>query len=307
LSQVTNPFAVIEIGSKALRLGIFDNSPRGPHPRKTHAERCRLGEDLHEGAGTISNMLKMEAYEILEKFRHILHDKEIAEIYVVGTEAMRVARKTEDGKAFIGIIEKMLGRRMVVLDHEQEALLEGEGVLSKNFGVTGVLASMGGLTTQFSRLKNGKASEPSFVPEGVLSLLKKTDGSFDQVNEAMSEVLKNIDYGKVDNLLLRDKWRQVANLVSMRIHGKPQVALDWKTAKSHFFEIAQKDADFFRQSNVHRDMQEQADEFPLIAQTLYAVLYHIDPEKIVSVEGGIRDGVARVCRSSPLFRNLKLA
>ena len=290
-----------------MRLGIFDDSPAGPQPRPSYAERCWLGQDLHESAGVISNTLKMDAYEILERFRGILQGKQITEFYVVGTEAMRVAQTTESGRAFIVIIEKILRRPLVVLGHEQEALLEGEGILSKKPGLNGVLVSMGGLTTQFSRLENGKVIEPRFVPEGVLSLLKKTDGSLNQAGEAMSAALKTIDYGKIGNRLLRDKWRQVANLVAARIHGNPHAALDWKTAQIHFLEIAQQDANFFRQSHIPASMREQSDEFPLIARTLYAVLRHMNPDKIIGVEGGLRDGVARVCRSSPIFKTPKPA
>jgi exopolyphosphatase/guanosine-5'-triphosphate,3'-diphosphate pyrophosphatase len=132
--------AIIDIGSNAVRLMIYDGLNRAPF--KVHSERaiCNLGADL-----AVTGLLNPDAVKLaldsLRRFSGLIAAMKIKNVSAVATAALRDA---EDGKIFIEKVQKETGLKISIIDGEEEARLSALGVLANGFGGTGVIGDYGG-------------------------------------------------------------------------------------------------------------------------------------------------------------------
>ena len=121
-----NTFAVIDVGSNAMRLQIASVEQPGTY-RIVEQERraVRLGHKVFE-TGALDSGSKGEALDALQRFKGIADRQKVSAIRAVATSAMREA---SDGPAFLQEAAN-LGIELEILSEENEARLISVGTLS---------------------------------------------------------------------------------------------------------------------------------------------------------------------------------
>jgi exopolyphosphatase/guanosine-5'-triphosphate,3'-diphosphate pyrophosphatase len=155
-AELSDCFAIIDIGSNSIRMVIYDEIARFPRIVIDEKAECHLAEGLAmNGVFKKENLEK--AYENIRRFAALLDISKIDERYIIATSACREAT---DAKEFIREVEKILNAKVSVISGEEEALLSAEGVIVEMPDAEGVVADLGGGSLELSLLTTG-------VPKGL--------------------------------------------------------------------------------------------------------------------------------------------
>jgi exopolyphosphatase / guanosine-5'-triphosphate,3'-diphosphate pyrophosphatase len=135
-SPIRDYVAVLDIGSNAVRLVVYDGMNRAPV--KIHNERnvCSLGADLGT-TGRLSPEGVEKALQSIGRFAALITAMKIKNVRAVATAALRDA---EDGPDFIAQVHKKFGLKIEVVEGAEEARLSAIGVMMNGLGSTGAQA-----------------------------------------------------------------------------------------------------------------------------------------------------------------------
>src|SRR5688572_26254491 len=127
--------AVIDIGSNAVRLVVYDGLNRAPF--KIHNERtqCHLGKHLAT-TGKLNPEGIAAALDSIGRYAGLIRAMKIKQVRAVATAAMRDA---EDGAAFIKKVKDDFGLEIRIVEGEEEARLSAHGVMMNGLGAQGVI------------------------------------------------------------------------------------------------------------------------------------------------------------------------
>jgi exopolyphosphatase/guanosine-5'-triphosphate,3'-diphosphate pyrophosphatase len=154
-AELSDCFAIIDIGSNSIRMVIYDEIARFPRIVIDEKAECHLAEGLAmNGVFKKENLEK--AYENIRRFAALLDISKIDERYILATSACREAT---DAKEFIREVEKILNTKVSVISGEEEALLSAEGVIVEMPDAEGVVADLGGGSLELSLVTNDKNAE----------------------------------------------------------------------------------------------------------------------------------------------------
>jgi len=172
---------VVDVGSNTVRLSIYECGPaRG-------AIRLLLNEKEPAGlAGYIRNGMMTEegiltACRILDEFHGLLDRLEIREQYFFGTAPLRNISNTEQ---VLDSIAVRTGIQVEVLSGAEEAAFALRGALSEGGAPDGLLADIGGGSTELVAYRDKNIQSSCSLPIGSLSLYTKyTQDLFPTRNE----------------------------------------------------------------------------------------------------------------------------
>jgi exopolyphosphatase/guanosine-5'-triphosphate,3'-diphosphate pyrophosphatase len=154
-AELSDCFAIIDIGSNSIRMVIYDEIARFPRIVIDEKAECHLAEGLAmNGVFKTENLEK--AYENIRRFAALLDISKIDERYIIATSACREAT---DAKEFIREVEKILNAKVSVISGEEEALLSAEGVIVEMPDAEGVVADLGGGSLELSLVTNDRNTE----------------------------------------------------------------------------------------------------------------------------------------------------
>jgi exopolyphosphatase/guanosine-5'-triphosphate,3'-diphosphate pyrophosphatase len=161
-SAAKNYIAIIDIGSNAVRLVVYDGLNRAPF--RIHNERniCNLGADLGK-TGYLNPEGIKKALNSIRRFSGLLNAMKITNIRAVATAAVRDAK---DGNDFIDTVQKEFGLTITVIDGEEEARLSALGVLANGFGNDGVIGDYGGGSLELIVVEGGEVKHKVSLPLG---------------------------------------------------------------------------------------------------------------------------------------------
>ena len=157
-----NYVAIIDIGSNAVRLVVFDGLNRAPF--RIHNERtiCNLGADLGR-TGYLNPDSVKKALNSIRRFSGLLAAMKVTNVRAVATAAVRDAK---DGRDFIDTVQKEFGLRIEVIDGEEEARISALGVLANGFGRDCVIGDFGGGSMELIVVENGEVKHKASLPLG---------------------------------------------------------------------------------------------------------------------------------------------
>ena len=165
--------AVIDVGSHTIRLLIADLVDESLAVRSYRHVVTHLGRGVAE-----HHELSDEAMEAtlvaLESFSATLTTFNQKQVRVVGTEALRVARNRDQ---FIGQVKQRTGLNLEILNGCEEALTMAQGVLHVLCPSPhkALIFDIGGASTEFVCVDEGKLLFHRSYPIGVVSLCDSTD------------------------------------------------------------------------------------------------------------------------------------
>ena len=203
-----NYIAIIDIGSNAVRLVVYDGLNRAPF--RIHNERniCNLGADLGK-TGYLNPDSVKKALNSIRRFSGLLAAMKITNIRAVATAAVRDAK---DGKNFIDTVQKEFGLTITVIDGEEEARLSALGVLANGFGSDGVIGDYGGGSLELIVVEGGEVKHKASLPLGShrLQAEKSRAAQTDMIEKHLAGVsfLKECE-GK-DFYAMGGAWRSMA-------------------------------------------------------------------------------------------------
>jgi len=173
------PIAVIDIGSNSIRLVIYASGGRYPFPLFNERSNCRLGEGLGD-----DNMLQPDRIEValaaISRFSKIMTAMGVSTVHAVATAAVR---RADNGTAFTGPAEAMLGHPIQVLSQQEEAHYVSRGLTLNIAEATGLVADLGGGSLEVVALEHGVVRHSTSFNFGHLS-----DVDEDTITHAMAQI-----------------------------------------------------------------------------------------------------------------------
>ncbi|MDQ6961280.1 MAG: Ppx/GppA family phosphatase [Mariprofundaceae bacterium] len=159
--------AAIDIGSNTVRLLIARIKDHRIQERLYYQHIItRLGQDLHQ-TGKLSNEAMQRTNDAISTFKqHINHFKNI-EICATATAAIRQA---SNGSLFLQRLKHETGISVQLISEDCEAQLCLHGVMSECEQEEFLLFDIGGGSTEFSLIHNGKIRHTQSHPLGVVKL-----------------------------------------------------------------------------------------------------------------------------------------
>lgn len=203
-----NYVAIIDIGSNAVRLVVYDGLNRAPV--KIHSERiiCNLGVDL-SATGRLNPDSVKKALNSLRRFSGLLAAMKIRQVRAVATAALRDAK---DGRDFIDKVQKEFGLKILIIDGDEEARLSALGVLANGLGGDGVIGDYGGGSLELIIVENRKVKQKISLPLGSHRLMAEAGRAarikMIDAHLARADFLKN--YIGRDFYAMGGAWRSLA-------------------------------------------------------------------------------------------------
>lgn len=225
--------AILDIGSNAVRLVIYDGFNRAPV--RIHMERriCNLGGTLAT-TGNLNPEGVDKALNALRRFSGLIGAMRVRHVHAVATAALRDAA---DGPDFIARVQKEFGLTIRIIDGEAEAHLSAAGVMMNGLTVGPtdhtapcLIGDYGGGSLELIALQNGVIAHKTSLPLGShrLQAVKGLEARIKLIEAALDATPFLNDMKNVDFYALGGAWRSMAK-AHMHMVQHPLYVLDHYT------------------------------------------------------------------------------
>lgn len=186
MSKVTT---IIDIGSNSMRMVVLQKSSRFSFSLINETKsKVKISEGCYENGGNLQEIPMQRAYESLKSFLNISNALKSRKIICVATSALRDA---PNSKVFISKVKKDLGLNIKVIDGEKEAYFGGVAALNLLHDDTFVTVDIGGGSTEFCFIKNGKIEKSISLDIGTVRI-KELYFNKDDIEGAKKNILDNL-------------------------------------------------------------------------------------------------------------------
>jgi exopolyphosphatase/guanosine-5'-triphosphate,3'-diphosphate pyrophosphatase len=186
MSKVTT---IIDIGSNSMRMVVLEKSSRFAFSLINETKsKVKISEGCYENGGNLQEIPMQRAYESLKSFLNISNALKSRKIICVATSALRDA---PNSKVFISKVKKDLGLNIKVIDGEKEAYFGGVAALNLLHDDTFVTVDIGGGSTEFCFIKNGKIEKSISLNIGTVRI-KELYFNKDDIDGAKKNILDNL-------------------------------------------------------------------------------------------------------------------
>ncbi len=157
-------YAVIDIGSNTVRLCVYQVEGGTPVLVLNRRVMALLGSKTKDGALTQAGI--DAACEALQSLGELIRQNKVDKVFVFATAALRNISNTE---AAVSAIYERTGLTVDVLSGEQEALLTFQGAAAEQSIRDGLIADIGGGSTELVLVKDGRVLQVASLPIGSLT------------------------------------------------------------------------------------------------------------------------------------------
>ncbi len=186
MSKVTT---IIDIGSNSMRMVVLQKSSRFAFSLINESKsRVKISEGCYENNGNLQEIPMLRAYESLKSFLNISNALKSRKIICVATSALRDA---PNSNVFISKIKKDLGLNIKVIEGEKEAYYGGVAALNLLHDDTFVTVDIGGGSTEFCFVKNGRIEKSISLNIGTVRI-KELYFNKDDIEGAKKHILDNL-------------------------------------------------------------------------------------------------------------------
>jgi len=258
--------------------------------------RVKISEGCYENNGNLQDIPMQRAYESLKSFLNISHALKSRKIICVATSALRDA---PNAKVFISKVQKDLGLNIKVIDGEKEAYYGGVAALNLIHDDTFVTVDIGGGSTEFSFVKNGKIEKSISLNIGTVRI-KELYFNKDDIEGARKVILDNLK--KIFDLGIEipskvvgigGSIRAISKIVMARndypldiLHG---YTYEVKNEKNFFNKIIDANTnDELKSLGVKKDRFDTIKEGSFIFKT---ILDELNIKEVITSGVGVREGV----------------
>ncbi|MCG3658292.1 Ppx/GppA phosphatase family protein [Aliarcobacter butzleri] len=187
MSKVTT---IIDIGSNSMRMVVLQKSSRFAFSLINETKsRVKISEGCYENDGNLQEIPMQRAYESLKSFLNISNALKSRKIICVATSALRDA---PNSKTFINKVRNDLGLNIKVIDGEKEAYFGGVAASNLLHDDTFVTVDIGGGSTEFCFVKNGKIEKSISLNIGTVRI-KELYFNKNNIEGAKKYILDNLE------------------------------------------------------------------------------------------------------------------
>lgn len=283
--------AVIDIGSNAVRLVVYDGLNRAPF--KIHNERtqCHLGKHLAT-TGKLNPEGVAAALDSIGRYAGLIKAMKIGQVRAVATAAMRDA---EDGAAFIKKVKDDFGLQIRIIEGEEEARLSASGVMMNGLGAQGVIGDYGGGSLELIVIEKDVVKHKASLPLGAhrLHAIRTREGRIKSVDDQLAAVpfLKN--FKGQDFYAIGGAWRSMArahmHLVKHPLHVLDHYTVDGKKA-AEFAELISRQSVASLKKTVGM-MEKRLHDIGVAALAMHRVFDILKPARLIFSGTGLREGM----------------
>ena len=294
MSKVTT---IIDIGSNSMRMVVLQKSSRFAFSLINETKsRVKISEGCYENNGNLQDIPMQRAFESLKSFLNISNALKSRKIMCVATSALRDA---PNSKVFISKVKRELGLNIKVIDGEKEAYYGGVAASNLLHDDTFVTVDIGGGSTEFSFVKNGKIEKSISLDIGTVRI-KELYFNKNNIEGAKTYILDNLK--KIFDLNIEIPKKIVGIGGSIRalskiVMAKNRYPLDIlhgftynvKNEVSLFDRISRaKNNEDLKSFGVKKDRFDTIKEGAFIFKT---ILDELNIEEVVTSGVGVREGV----------------
>jgi exopolyphosphatase / guanosine-5'-triphosphate,3'-diphosphate pyrophosphatase len=292
--------AVIDIGSNAVRLVVYDGLNRAPF--KIHNERtqCHLGKHLAT-TGRLNPDGVAAAFDSIGRYAGLIKAMKIREVRAVATAAMRDA---QDGADFIKKVKDEFGLEIRIIEGEEEARLSAQGVMMNGLGARGVIGDYGGGSLELIVVDNDVVKNKVSLPLGAHRL--HAIGSREERVKAVEKHLESVPFLKEvkgrDFYAMGGAWRSMAR-AHMHMAKHPLHVLDHYTVDG---KKAAEFAEFISQQSVAvlektvGVMEKRVHDMGVAALAMHRVFDLLKPARLIFSGTGLREGMLYDSLAAPV-------
>lgn len=161
-------WAVIDIGSNTIRLVLYSLENGKPHPMLNKKYPAGLAGYI-DAANNIRPKGIQSLLEVLSDIQTILSSISHEEVFPFATAALR---NSANGEAVISLIKEKTGLEVRILSGEEEATFDYYGAAQDGIGDSGLLADVGGGSTELTFFQGGEILTATSIPLGSLNLYR---------------------------------------------------------------------------------------------------------------------------------------
>lgn len=294
MSKVTT---IIDIGSNSMRMVVLQKSSRFAFSLINETKsRVKISEGCYENDGNLQEIPMQRAYESLKSFLNISNALKSRKIICVATSALRDA---PNSKTFINKVRNDLGLNIKVIDGEKEAYFGGVAASNLLHDDTFVTVDIGGGSTEFCFVKNGKIEKSISLNIGTVRI-KELYFNKNNIEGAKKYILDNLEkIFKLDVEIpkkvvgIGGSIRALSKLIMAKnqypldiLHGytyevKNEIALLNRISKS-------KNCEDLKSFGIKKDRFDTIKEGSFIFKT---ILEELKTQTVVTSGVGVREGV----------------
>lgn len=279
---------VIDIGSNAVRMVIYDAAHTPPVQIYNEKVFCPLGKDLDK-TGLLNSDGKRLALEGLHEYAGVARAHKLQKLDIVGTASLRDA---QDGEDFIRRVDGETGLQIRVISGHEEARFAALGVLSLDRQAQGIVGDFGGGSLEFACIRAQTIGETASRPYGAFRAIGMGDQAARIIGEGLREL--SADYKDAAGLhMVGGSWRSLAQ-AHMDEAGLVRESLQgYEIARQEMLDFCRmiQSSDIPILMEKYKFEDKRAALAPISAFVLEQVLENLRPRKIVVSLAGIRDGI----------------
>jgi exopolyphosphatase / guanosine-5'-triphosphate,3'-diphosphate pyrophosphatase len=288
-----SPVAVIDIGSNSVRLVVYEGLTRSPTPLFNEKALCGLGREV-QSTGLLAADAVEHAIATLKRYRALCTTMGAKKILAIATAACRDAK---NGRAFVGLAQRIIGAEIDVLSGGREAELTALGVISGIHRADGVVGDLGGGSLELVDVHGTRARHGLTRPLGGLALadisaksLKKAE-KFVKKNLAALPVLKGCESRSF--YAVGGTWRSLARLHMWQTGYPLHVMHGYAIRADEALEFAKlvHRVDVESLSNIEVVASARRPLLPYAALVLEYILRIGKPRQVVFSALGVREGL----------------
>ncbi|MDR2033882.1 MAG: Ppx/GppA family phosphatase [Helicobacteraceae bacterium] len=183
--------AVIDLGSNSARMAIFERTSRyGFHLLTEVKSRVRIGENAYKNGGLLQSAAIERAIGALTDFASIAKSYRARKIIAIATSATRDAPNKAE---FLRAARNASGLQIRAIDGKEEARLGGVAAANLLAFKEGVTIDVGGGSTEFALIKEGKIADTISFNLGTVRLKELFFDEKKGAKEAASFVLETLE------------------------------------------------------------------------------------------------------------------
>ncbi|CAM2759757.1 Ppx/GppA phosphatase family protein [Helicobacter felis] len=286
---------VIDIGSNSMRMAIFKKTSQfGFYLLYELKSKVRISQGTYEHGGVLQKTPIKRALKALNEFKEIAEKYKSKKLLCVATSAVRDAPNAQE---FIALVRKECGLRIKVIDGKKEAFYGGVACANLLHHKDGITIDIGGGSTECALIQEGKIVDLLSLNLGTIRLKELFFDKNAPLQSALDFIYKEFKkipaHYKSDQVFgVGGTIRAIAKLAMRRSNYPIEVVHGYEMGVSEHLdfihEIAQSSEARLEVLGVSEDRQDSIRSGALI---LWALLQHLNPEKIVASGVGVREGV----------------
>lgn len=158
--------AIVDLGSNTIRLSLYNTLENGGF-ETLFSKKYMAGLAGYVSHGIMSNDGINQACAVLTDFKVLLQQLGVNDMHVFATASLRNIKNTEKA---LETIKRRTGLSVDVIAGSEEGILGYYGALYTTDLKNGIMFDIGGGSTEFVRVKNGKVKKSQSISIGSLNL-----------------------------------------------------------------------------------------------------------------------------------------